>query len=88
MQNSNPSTLVEVTSKPWWESKTMRFNALVGTLSLLGALAMFLLDSQRAGLLPFEIDVRWLLLAVGLINVINIWLRAQTNQPITRNKAE
>jgi len=83
---SDQQTPVEVTPKFWWESKTMRFNTVVGALSLFGAIALFLLDSQRAGLLPFEIDARWLLLAVGLINVVNIWLRSVTNQPVTRSK--
>lgn len=85
---SDQQAPVEVTPKFWWDSKTIRFNVVVGALSLVGAIALFLLDSARAGLLPFEIDARWLLLIVGVINVVNLWLRSQTSQPLTRSKQE
>lgn len=72
-------TPVVVTPKPFWQSKTIIFNAIVLILTV----ATFLLDQQRAGLLPFAIDEKWLMFIIAAAGGINVYLRAITTQPVT-----
>lgn len=68
-----------VEPKLWYESKTLWINALTVIASILA----FIVDTQTAGGLPFEIDPRWVVIALGVVNII---LRSVTNQPVTRSK--
>jgi hypothetical protein len=65
-----------MTAKPFWQSKTIWFNVLTIALAILG----FLMVTQSAGGLPFNIDSRWLVLVAG---IGNIFLRFITNAPVT-----
>lgn len=71
--------VVTVEVKPWYESRTIWAN--VGMLAL--ALATFLLDQQRAGVLPFVVDENWLMFFISFYGVVNVWLRTITEAPVT-----
>lgn len=73
---------VVVTPKPWYESRTIITNAVV----LIVTVATFLLDQQRAGLLPFTLDEKWLVFIMGIVGVINVYLRTITEAPIEGGK--
>jgi hypothetical protein len=68
-------------AKPFWESKTMWINILTVAAMILS----FVVDTQMDGGLPLDLDPRWVAMALGIINII---LRAVTNQGVTRSKAE
>jgi hypothetical protein len=68
-------------AKVWWQSKTVWFNIVTIALAILG----FLMVTQAAGGLPFDIDSRWLVLVSGIGNII---LRFLTNQPLTTKKID
>ena len=63
--------------KPFWQSKTMWINGL----TVLAMILAFVVDTQMAGGLPFELDSAWLVLILGIVNIL---LRFVTNQPISR----
>lgn len=63
--------------KPFWQSKTMWINGLTVVAMILA----FVVDTQMAGGLPFELDSAWLVLILGIVNIL---LRFVTNQPISR----
>lgn len=75
MNDTQPNATVEVTPKNWWESKVVWINAL----TMLAALLMFLSTSQAAGELPFDLDSRWVIFLLGLINFA---LRFVTSAPV------
>lgn len=66
--------------KLWYESKTLWINGLTVAASILG----FLIDTQTAGGLPFDLDPRWVAIALGIVNII---LRSVTNQGVSRSGA-
>lgn len=66
---------VVTTTKPFWESKVLWVNAL----TMAGALLMFLSTAQAAGELPFNLDSRWVIFILGLINFA---LRFVTTSPV------
>lgn len=68
-----------VTPKVWYTSKVLWFNALTLILAVIG----FLMVTQSAGGLPFEVDPRWLIIISGVGNII---LRFLTNAPVTGGK--
>jgi hypothetical protein len=68
-------------SKVWYTSKTIWFNVLTTALAIIG----FLMVTQSTTGLPFDIDAKWLLIAAGIINII---LRAVTNQPLSGSKPQ
>lgn len=65
--------------KVWYESKTVWLNAL----TVIAAILAFIVDTQMAGGLPFDLDPRYIAIALGIVNIV---LRAMTNQPLTRSK--
>lgn len=69
-------TSVVVTPKPWWESKVIIINGL----TILAALLVWLIDSQTAGTLPFELDAKWVAFILGAINFALRWV---TTKPVT-----
>lgn len=64
-----------VTPKPWYESKSVWFNAL----TIASVVLVFLIQQQDAGLLPFVIDAKWIVFGQGAINLI---LRFVSGAPI------
>ena len=62
--------------KPWWESKTMWINGL----TVAAAILAFVVDTQTAGGLPFDLDPRWVALGLGVVNIL---LRMTTSQPVS-----
>lgn len=70
---------VVVTTKPWWESKTLWFNGL----TMAAALLVLIMEMSTAGTLPFPIDARWIVFAQALINFT---LRFISNSPLTGGK--
>ncbi len=68
------------TPKPWWESKTIRFNA--STLALLVAVLGYLISPES----PITIGPELTAAIVALIAVLssNIFLRSITDSPITK----
>ena len=61
-------------SKPWYASRTIWANALVGTLAVLETQIGLLQPHLRSGV--------YTALAIGL-PVLNVWLRTITSQPVT-----
>lgn len=66
-------------TKPFWESRTVWFNAL----TMVAALLVLLMEMSAAGTLPFSVDARWIVLGQAIINLV---LRFVSNQPLTRSK--
>ncbi len=67
--NNHPTSVV-VTPKPWYESKMIWVNAI----TMAAALLMFLNTAQTAGELPFNLDSRWVIFILGLLNFILRWI--------------
>lgn len=67
--------------KVWYESRTIWIN----TLTVAAMILSFVVDTQMAGGLPFDVDPRWVVLALGVINIL---LRSVTNQGVSRSKPE
>lgn len=65
--------------KVWYESKTFWINLLTVAAMILS----FVIDTHAAGGLPMDLDPRWVALGLGIVNII---LRAVTNQPVSRSK--
>lgn len=65
-----PVKPVLVMPKPWYQSKTIWANGL----TMAAALLMFLNTAQAAGELPFNLDSRWVIFALGLLNFGLRWI--------------
>lgn len=66
---SDVNTIVNVSVKPWWQSKTLWLNVVAGLIALLAAIA----PSVPQNLMP----------VIALITAVaNVVLRFLTNQPI------
>lgn len=63
-------------TKPFWQSKTMWVNGLTIAAMILA----FVVDTQTAGGLPLDIDARWLVLTLGVVNIV---LRSVTSKGVT-----
>ena len=68
-------------TKYWWQSKTLWVNGLV----ILAALLVWLLDTQKAGGLPFVLDAKWVAFILGAVNFALRWV---TDTPVTLSKGE
>ena len=68
---------VVVTPKSPWESKVLWVNGL----TIAAAVLVWLVDTQTAGGLPFELDARWI---AFILAAINFALRFVTNAPVTK----
>lgn len=66
-------------TKPFWESRTLWVNGL----TVIAMILAFLIDAQSANGLPFDLDARWIALALGIVNII---LRSVTSQPVSRSR--
>lgn len=67
--------------KVWYESRTIWIN----TLTVAAMILSFVVDTQMADGLPFDVDPRWVVLALGVVNIL---LRSVTNQGVSRSKPE
>lgn len=67
-------------TKVWYQSKTIWINAI----TILLAILTLLLTQQANGGLPFNLDARWVILGLGVLNIV---LRSVTDQPVTLNKS-
>lgn len=72
---------MEATPKVWYESRTLWVNGLTVVAMILA----FLVETQTANGLPFSLDARWLVLGLGIVNIV---LRSVTSQPVSRSKSE
>lgn len=61
---------VLVTPKKWYVSKTIWINVI----TMAAALLMFLNTAQAAGELPFNLDSRWVIFILGLLNFGLRWI--------------
>lgn len=78
MQGNVPA---RAASKPFYTSKTIIVNALTVAAMVLA----FLIETQTVNGLPFSLDARWLVVILGIVNII---LRSATSQPVSRSKHE
>jgi hypothetical protein len=67
--------------KPFWQSRTVWFNALTIALAIIG----FLMVTQSTSGLPLDLDPKWLVIASGIINIL---LRFLTNAPLAGSKPQ
>jgi hypothetical protein len=65
-----------VETKIWYQSKVFWINILTVAAMILS----FVLDTQMAGGLPWDLDPRFIALALGVVNIV---LRSVTNQAMT-----
>lgn len=76
--------------KVWYESKTQIYNGIKTLLGIIIGVGAFIAAAQHAGTLPFEVDEKWLIFivsgATAADGAFGMWLRSQTNQPVTRSK--
>jgi hypothetical protein len=77
MSDNLPAVIVQ--PKPWYTSKVV----IVNGLTIAGALLIWLIDSQTAGALPFEMDAKWVAFILAGVNFI---LRFVTTAPVTASK--
>lgn len=66
-------------TKVWYQSKTIWIN----TITVFAAILTLFLTQQANGGLPFDLDARWVLLGLGVLNIV---LRAVTDQPLALTK--
>jgi len=62
-------------SKPWVESKTVWFNALVFALGL----AAYILKGAQTGEIPLDVSPETLSMLYGIVGIILRWI---TKQPV------
>jgi hypothetical protein len=75
-------------SKPWSQSRTIILNGVVSLVSLLTALATLFAGPEVAALgVPPDI-ARYASILLLVLSVVNMWLRALTNQPIAGTPAD
>ncbi len=93
MSNSPVSVvpiMVSVAPKPWYFSRTVWYNVgkgILGFLAFVTMLLTFQVGAQHQGISPFVIPENYLLYGIALLamvdSAIGVWLRTDTNAPIT-----
>jgi hypothetical protein len=66
-------------AKPWWKSRII----WIQVLSLLASILTYIVDNAK----PFGVELPpnapgYVLMFVGVLNLVTLFLRTQTNQPV------